>query len=64
MGPIVAHLDDLPEHFVAMNGDVLTNLDDAALLRRHTASDGRLTAATYNRTVRIDFGVLGITGDR
>ncbi len=63
MGPIVAHLDDLPDHFVVMNGDVLTDLDYAALLDGHAASGAPLTVATYNRTVLIDFGVLDIAGD-
>lgn len=64
MGPIVAHLDDLPDHFVVMNGDVLTDLDYAALLEGHAASAAPLTVATYDRTVLIDFGVLDIDDDR
>ena len=63
MGPIVAHLDDLPDHFVVMNGDVLTDLDYAELLEGHAMAAAPLTVATYNRTVRIDFGVLDIADD-
>lgn len=62
MGPIVANLDDVPEHFLVMNGDVLTDLDYAALLDSHTRSGAPITVATYTRTVKIDFGVLEIGG--
>jgi NDP-mannose synthase len=64
MGPIVANLDDVPEHFLVMNGDVLTDLDYAGLLRGHIESSAPITVSTYQRTVKIDFGVLEIgTGD-
>jgi len=58
MGPVVANLDDLPEHFLVMNGDVLTDLDFRAVLEGHAASGDPLTVASYDRTVLIDFGVL------
>jgi NDP-sugar pyrophosphorylase family protein len=41
-----------------MNGDVLTDLDFADLLRRHEASGAPLTVAVASRTLRVDFGVL------
>ncbi|HKY15880.1 MAG TPA: sugar phosphate nucleotidyltransferase, partial [Microthrixaceae bacterium] len=63
MGPIVANLDDVPEHFLVMNGDVLTDLDYAALVQGHIGSGAPITVATYARTVKIDFGVLEIGGD-
>jgi mannose-1-phosphate guanylyltransferase len=63
MGPIVANLDDVPEHFLVMNGDVLTDLDYAGLVQGHIGSDAPITVATYDRTVKIDFGVLEIGGD-
>ncbi len=67
MGPVVTNLDSLPEHFLVMNGDVLTDLDYRAVLEGHAASGASLTVAAYDRTVKIDFGVLDIggpTGDR
>ena len=67
MGPIVTNLDDLPEHFLVMNGDVLTDLPYRELLDGHAASGAPLTVAAYDRVVKIDFGVLevgGETGDR
>jgi len=62
MGPLVAMLDRLPEHFVAMNGDILTDLDYGAVLDRHIAGGAPLTVATYERQVNIDFGVLELAG--
>lgn len=67
MGPVVSNLDALPEHFLVMNGDVLTDLDYRALLQGHSDSGAPLTVAAYDRVVKIDFGVLeigGPTGDR
>ncbi|KOG58326.1 nucleotidyltransferase family protein [Streptomyces varsoviensis] len=58
MGPLVAMRERLPDHFLVMNGDILTDLDYADVLRRHRDSDAPLTIATYARRVRIDFGVL------
>ncbi|MFD5628755.1 MULTISPECIES: NDP-sugar synthase [unclassified Streptomyces] len=58
MGPLLTMLDRLPEHFLVMNGDILTDLDFGAVLRGHEVSDSPLTIATYCREVRIDFGVL------
>ncbi len=58
MGPLLNLRDRLPEHFLVMNGDVLTDLDYADVLRRHETSGAPLTIATYARKVHIDFGVL------
>lgn len=58
MGPLLTMLDRLPEHFLAMNGDVLTDLDFGDVLRRHQEAEAPLTIATYARQVNIDFGVL------
>jgi mannose-1-phosphate guanylyltransferase len=58
IGPLLHLRDQLPEHFVVMNGDVLTDLDYADLLNQHRAGGSTLTVATYARQVKIDFGVL------
>ncbi|MGW7417248.1 nucleotidyltransferase family protein [Streptomyces sp. NPDC054863] len=58
IGPLLNLRDRLPETFLVMNGDVLTDLDYADVLKQHRASDAPLTIATYARQVRIDFGVL------
>lgn len=58
IGPVLQILDKLPDYFVVMNGDVLTDLDYAELLTNHVTSGSPLTVATYKRHVKIDFGVL------
>ena len=63
MGPVLQILDRLPEQFLVMNGDILTDLDYSDLMRRHAASDAPLTVATYQREVRIDYGVLTTRGN-
>jgi NDP-sugar pyrophosphorylase family protein len=59
-GPLLGIVDDLPEHVLVMNGDVLTNLPYGRLLRDHAAGSAPLTIATFERTVKIDFGVLHV----
>lgn len=58
IGPVLNFLDRLPEHFLVMNGDVLTDLDYADMLNWHIRSRAPLTVATYQRHVQIDFGTL------
>jgi NDP-sugar pyrophosphorylase family protein len=64
MGPVIEALDGLPEHFLVMNGDILTDLDYAKLLDTEVASNAPITVATYHRDVHVDFGVLEVEGDR
>jgi NDP-mannose synthase len=60
MGPVVAILDRLPEHFLVLNGDILTDLGFASLLDAHARSGSPLTIATCQRQVDVDFGVLEV----
>jgi NDP-sugar pyrophosphorylase family protein len=64
VGPLFGLRDRLPEQFVVMNGDVLTDLDFADLLRRHESLGAPLTVATASRSLRVDFGVLETTAGR
>jgi NDP-sugar pyrophosphorylase family protein len=59
VGPL-RQLHDLPEHFLVMNGDVLTDLDYADLYCTHARGTAPLTIATFQRDTQIDFGVLEI----
>jgi NDP-sugar pyrophosphorylase family protein len=59
IGPLKL-IKDLPENFLLMNGDLLTNLDYAALYRAHEASACLLTTSAHRREVKIDFGVLEV----
>jgi NDP-sugar pyrophosphorylase family protein len=58
IGPLLTMRDRLPDDFLVMNGDVLTDLDFASLLGEHNTTGAALTIATYPRQVNIDFGVL------
>ncbi|HEY7314155.1 MAG TPA: sugar phosphate nucleotidyltransferase [Gemmataceae bacterium] len=44
--------------FLVMNGDVLTNLDYAALLAQHQASGAWVTIAAHRKPYQIDLGIL------
>jgi NDP-sugar pyrophosphorylase family protein len=51
-------IHDLPDHFVLMNGDVLTDLPLDGFLDRHITRGHPFTIAAYRRTQLIDYGVL------
>jgi len=62
IGPLTL-IEDLPENFLVMNGDLLCDLDFRALLDRHIKSGNMVTVASYKRSVNSDFGVLHIDGN-
>lgn len=51
---------NLPENFLVMNGDLLTDLDFGALYNYHLNHKALLTVSTYQRKTRIDFGVIDV----
>jgi NDP-sugar pyrophosphorylase family protein len=51
-------IDDLPETFLLMNGDVLTDLDFDGLYRDHLGAGPSFTIAATTRRHTIDYGVL------
>ena len=51
-------VDGLERTFIAMNGDVLTNLAYDTFIRYHRRSRNMLTIATSERPIQIDYGVL------
>jgi NDP-mannose synthase len=51
---------DLDETFIAMNGDILTDIDYSELVRYHQRHGNMLTIATHDRRIKIDYGVLHI----
>ena len=53
-------IESLPENFLLMNGDVLTDLDFDRLYREHVAEGRMFTIAASRRTHMIDYGVLTI----
>jgi NDP-sugar pyrophosphorylase family protein len=62
VGPIKL-IKDLPDNFLVMNGDVLTDLDYKDFFQNHLATGTVLSVATYQRKVKIDFGVMEIDSD-
>jgi len=51
-------INSLPENFLVMNGDLLTDLDFRKLYDYHLKSASLLTVSTYQRKTKIDFGVI------
>lgn len=62
IGPLKL-VKDLPEHFLLLNGDVLTDLNFRQFCGAHVA-DGRLfTISAAQRTDVVDYGVLKVDGE-
>ena len=57
IGPLTL-IDDLPESFLVMNGDILCDLDYQAFLNAHVAAGSEISVSAFQRHVKIDFGVL------
>lgn len=57
MGPLKL-LKDLPENFLIMNGDVLSDIDYAAFFDKHVKSGRMFTISSFKRVNKIDYGVL------
>jgi NDP-mannose synthase len=62
VGPLFGLKDRLPDHFLVMNGDVLTDLDYSDLLHSHCLSGAPVTVATATRSLRIDLGAALLEG--
>jgi len=63
MGPLRL-VPDLPENFLVMNGDILTDLSYDELLRQHASERRLFTIAATGREQKIDYGVLQVTADQ
>ncbi|TFH02350.1 MAG: nucleotidyltransferase family protein [Calditrichales bacterium] len=59
MGPLKC-IPDLPENFLIMNGDVLTNLNYADFYNAHVQNQNLFTISAYRREHQIDYGVLKV----
>ena len=57
IGPLTL-MDDLPDNFIVMNGDLLCDLDYRAFFENHVRNGNHITVSVYRREVKIDFGVL------
>jgi NDP-mannose synthase len=57
MGPLRL-IEDLPENFLVMNGDILTDLNFATFYQQHIADKCLFTISSHLREQIIDYGVL------
>jgi NDP-sugar pyrophosphorylase family protein len=57
IGPLTL-IEDLPETFLVMNGDILCDLDFGRFFREHAESDFDVSVSAFRREVKVDFGVL------
>lgn len=57
MGPLKL-IKNLPEDFLVMNGDVLTDLDFSCFLTEHIQEQSPFSISAYRRIQKNDYGVL------
>lgn len=62
MGPLRL-INDLPPHFLVMNGDVLTDLDFTNFYLEHADNNNLFTISSHKREQLIDYGVLETNDD-
>lgn len=62
MGPLKL-INDLPEDFLVMNGDVLTDLDFDIFYNEHIQKGSIFTVSAYERDHKVDYGVLEANED-
>ena len=59
MGPLNL-IEDLPENFLVMNGDILTDINYAELFNFHRSGSSSFTISSAPREAKIDYGVLEV----
>lgn len=57
IGPLTL-IDDLPENFLVMNGDILCDIDYKSFFIKHVNEGSKISVSSFKRHVKIDFGVL------
>lgn len=57
-GALSLIIDDLPQHFVVTNGDILTSLNYSSMLQHHISKKADATMATRQYTIYNQFGVV------
>ena len=62
MGPLRL-INDLPDNFLVMNGDILTDLDFSRFYEEHIKSENIFTISSYLRDQSVDYGVLDTNSD-
>lgn len=57
IGPLTL-IDNLPENFLVMNGDILCDLNYQEFYDHHVKHGNLVTVSTYKRKVKVDYGVI------
>lgn len=57
IGPLTL-IDDLPDNFLVMNGDILCDLNYKNFFDAHVNGKSNISVSAFRREVKIDFGVL------
>jgi len=57
IGPLTV-INDLPDNFLVMNGDILSDINYRKFFNWHVEEENEVTVATFKRVSKIDFGVL------
>lgn len=57
IGPLTL-IDDLPDNFLVMNGDILCDLNYGNFFKNHLNAQADVSVSVYKRESKIDFGVL------
>lgn len=55
------NLPDLPENFIVMNGDLLTDISYQQLFKEHVRQNAAATIGTVSRNETIDYGLIEMT---
>ncbi|MHC4091910.1 MAG: nucleotidyltransferase family protein [Planctomycetota bacterium] len=63
IGPLHPVADRLPDSFLVMNGDLLTDLDFRAFLAAHRSASKYLSVGVVRREQPIDYGVVELGSD-
>ncbi|MBI9066506.1 MAG: nucleotidyltransferase family protein [Salinivirgaceae bacterium] len=63
MGPLKL-IADLPENFLVLNGDVLTDLNFSSFFESHYRQKNLFTISSYQRIVKNDYGVLKVNDNQ
>lgn len=62
IGPLTL-INDLPDNFLVMNGDILCDLNYKKFLESHVEANANISVSVNKRETKIDFGVLKYDAD-
>ena len=57
MGPL-KNILDLPDNFLVMNGDIITDLNYSSFYSEHSKKNSIFTISSFERNEQVDYGVL------